>query len=146
MMLIRHCRNTVEDLAKDYHFDGLWGSNLAGYCGIASRFLIKIAKFNHISNMKLVCGTFDGNTHCWVEYDSYCIDITISQFFPFYSKKYRICRTDEEFYLSHYVIDMKGAEAVANQKQWDNGQAYDEYKNLLWQIHKCKYTNECMSM
>ena len=140
MQLIIHARRSVERLADEYHD---WGPNLAGYCGIASRFLINLGKRNGIHNMRLVCGTFDDNTHCWVEYDGFCLDITITQFNGFQNKAYRICMIDSDFYREHYMPAIIGHSAVKQQKQWELGQDYESCATILWQIHKRNYINEC---
>jgi len=142
IQLIVHARKSVEELADKYHDGGNWGDNLTGYCGIASRFFINLAKRNGIYNMRLVCGTFDGMTHCWVKYGDFCIDLTISQFNGFQNRRYRICKIDSDFYRTYYLPEMTGSSAVKYQKQWEDGQNYGACSNLLWQIHKSKYIRE----
>lgn len=148
IQLVSHARESVEELAATYHNGGTWGDDLTGYCGIASRFLIALARRNNIYGMRLVCGTFghiaddthDG-THCWVEYDGFCIDLTISQFgFP--KKKYKICLITDKFYLANYFPEMAGTHAVKFQKQWELGQNYESCSSLLWRIHKANYVKE----
>ncbi len=85
--------------------------------------------------MNLVCGAFDGLTHSWVEYDGFCIDITISQFTGFESKKYKICRVDDDFYMMYYSVDVRGSAAVSHQKKWTFGQDYGRHSKLLWKIY-----------
>lgn len=150
--LIIHTRKSVEELAIVYHDGGMWGDGLAGYCGIASRFLISLFRRNGIHNARLICGTFgtvesDGAfrpsqlTHCWVEYGDFCIDVTISQFAGFEKKKYRICKKDSEFYYTHYFPELVGSTAVKYQKQWDE-QSYESCSSILWRIHKVNYVKE----
>lgn len=139
--LISHTRQTVEELANTYHDGGAWGNGLAGYCGIASRFLIGLFKRNNL-NAYLVCGLFDGQTHCWVEYQDFCIDLTISQFEGFEHKKFSICVKRSEFYRKHYTFNLAGVSAVRYQKQWELGQNYESCSGLLWRIHKANYIKE----
>ncbi len=141
MNLILHARKSLEELIK-YHNGGLWGNGLAGYCGIASRFLINLAKRNHIYGFELVCGTFDGMTHCWVQYNNYCIDLTISQFEGFENKAYRVCLINSDFYRSHYNPDMIGSSAVRYQKLWEHGQSYESFASILWRFHRKNYARE----
>lgn len=146
--LIRHSRKTIEELAESYHDGGNWGDGLAGYCGIASRFLIGLAKRNGIYGMRLVCGTFNDPaweepvTHCWIEYKEFCIDLTISQFSEFHNKPYRICLLDSDFYRSHYLSELSGSNAVKHQKQFEDGQNYESCSSILWRIHKKNYRGE----
>lgn len=142
MQLIIHARRSVEELVRRYHGGGNWGNGPAGYCGIASRFLINLARRNGIYNIRLICGTFDGMTHCWIEDGAFCIDLTIAQFKGFESKVYRICMIDSDFYRSHYVPEMSGSLAVKYQKQWEHGQNYESYSGILWKIHKKNYIME----
>lgn len=148
IQLISHARESVDELANKHHNGGFWGDGLAGYCGVASRFLISLARRNGIHNMHLVCGSFNDkkysspSTHCWVIYGKFCIDITISQFDGFKDKKYRICTTDSVFYRTHYIPELAGAPAVRCQKQWEEGQNYEKHSPFLWQIHKHNYIRE----
>lgn len=137
IQLIVYTRRVVEALAKQHNHP--WGDYLTGYCGIASRFFISLAERNHIYNMRLVCGTFMDMTHCWVEYNGFCIDITISQFNSFQHKKYKICRLGAPFYTNHYVPEMIGIAAIKRQKQWQQGQAYENCSDKLWCIYQSKY-------
>lgn len=140
--LIVHARKTVGDLAEKYHGGGAWGNGLTGYCGIASRFLISLARRNGIYNMRLIAGSFDGKTHCWVEYGDFCIDLTISQFNGFENTPYRICYRSYEFYKYYYKPEVIGSAAVQYQKKWDLGQSYESCSSLLWRIHKANYIRE----
>lgn len=142
IQLITHARESVEELASTYHKGGAWGEGLAGYCGIASRFLIALARRNNIYGMRLICGTFGHITHCWVEYNGYCIDLTISQFEGFEDKKYKICRVNDMFYITNYFPEIIGTNAVRYQKQWELGQNYESCSGLLWRIHKSNYIRE----
>jgi hypothetical protein len=142
--LIKCARKTVEYLAKNDHEGGLWSYDndlsLCGYCGISSRFLISLGKYHNIHNMKLVCGTFDNKTHCWILYDNnYYIDLTISQFSSFETKKYIVGKIDDKFYKQHYRPEMKGYVATSFQKTWEDGQAYEKYARQLWRIYKNGY-------
>jgi len=139
--LISSARNTIEDLADNYHQGGAWGMGLAGYCGIASRFLIDLFRQNNLKAY-LVCGLFDNQTHCWVEYGNYCIDLTISQFEGFEQKRFSICTKNSIFYRTHYKIEMAGVAAVRYQKQWEHGQDYESWSSLIWRIHNSSYTKE----
>lgn len=147
IQLTVHVRRSLEKLARE-HGGGYWGSGLTGYCGIASRFLINLAKRNGIYNMRLVCGFFNDrafhepSTHCWIEYNDFCIDLTISQFSEFHNKAYRICLIDSDFYRLHYTPEMIGSIAVKYQKQWENGQNYESCANSLWRIHKKHYIKD----
>lgn len=134
--LIESARETVFRLSNDYHNGGLWSgqNDLCGYCGIASRFLVSLARSKGIE-MKLACGGFDGFTHSWVEYDGFCIDLTISQFSGFEHKKYKICRVDDDFYRRYYSFDVKGSAAVSFQKKWGYGQDYGRHSKVLWKIY-----------
>lgn len=137
--IIRHTRKILNKLVNDYHNGGYWGSyygDVTGYCGIASRFLINVAKRNGIRDMELVCGAFNNITHCWVEYNNFCIDITISQFPEFKNQPYRICEIDSEFYNSHYFIEVKGFAATKEQKKWGAGQNYEYCARILWDIDR----------
>lgn len=142
IQLIVHTRRSVDQLANKYHNGGNWGAFLTGYCGIASRFLISLARRNGIHNMRLVCGAFNKATHCWVEYENFCIDITISQFEGFHSKAYRICMTDSDFYRSHYMPKIFGSSAVKHQKHWEQGQNYESCASILWRIHRKNYIRD----
>lgn len=145
IQLISHTRKTVEELANTYHQGGAWGDNgLPGYCGIASRFLIALFRRNGIHDARLVCGFFhtqnEQSTHCWVEYDKFCIDLTISQFD--FDIPFRICLVGDAFYRKHYRREMIGSKAVILQKEWDDGQNYESCASLLWRIHKTNYIRE----
>lgn len=140
--LVEHARHSVEELAYKYHDGGAWGPDLAGYCGIASRFFISLARRNNIYNTRLICGLFDGMTHCWIEYGDFCIDITISQFAGYKNRRYRIFKIDSDFYRAHYTPEIIGTAAVRHQKQWELGQNYESCSSLLWRIHKAKYIKE----
>lgn len=121
------------------HYENSLNINgLVGYCGISSRFLIALARKNNIHNMKLVCGTFNGAVHCWVHYDKYCIDVTISQFNPFDKLKYKICIIGDEFYKLHYKPDVIGSPAIRRQKKWRE-QAYGRYALTLWDTYRNMY-------
>ena len=144
--LIVHARKSLDILVRKYHNGGNWGDGVAGYCGIASRFLISLARRNGVYNMRLVCGLFDNMTHCWVECGDFCIDITISQFKGFKDKAYRICKIDSDFYNAHYLPEMIGTPAVKYQKQWEQGQDYESYASTLWRIHKKNYIREYNGM
>lgn len=133
--IIKKVRNTIEEL--NLQLNNPWGNNLCGFCGIASRFLIRAANHNGIRNMRLVYGYFenDYNTHCWVEYSGFAIDLTISQFSGFDKLKYRICKVGDEFYNAHYIPCVIGKEAISYQKQWRGGQAYSKHANMLWSMY-----------
>jgi hypothetical protein len=115
---------------------------MGGYCGIASRFLISLAQRNHIYGMRLVCGLFNTTTHCWVEYEGFCIDTTISQFSGFEDLKYKVCRVKDDFYNTYYYPHLIGTKAARHQRRWELGQAYESYSSLLWKIHKKRYIKE----
>lgn len=132
---VRRSRKAVEILADNYHEGGFWGSGLTGYCGIASRFLVNLAKKYDIK-MQLVVGLFNGMTHCWVEYDGFCIDLTISQFKSFNTKKFSICKINDQFYNRYYTPDMRNNSAVRHQRTWQGGQEYSSHANLLWSIYR----------
>lgn len=150
--LCQHAHDSVEELAFKYHDGGLWGLYLNGYCGIASRFLVNLAKRNGIFDMRLVCGGFCDltvneedqivTTHCWIEYNGFCIDLTISQFDSFNTKKISICSIGDEFYNSHYIPELIGSRAVKNQRTWTLGQNYESCSKYLWRIHHKKYPRE----
>lgn len=142
IQLIVHARISVKELSDKYHNGGSWGHGLTGYCGIASRFMISLARRNGIYGMRLVCGTFDGMTHCWVEYNGFCIDLTITQFSGFQHKAYRISTVNGDFYRTHYTPAMIGCSAMRHQKQWEHGQNYESCATILWHIHKKNFIKE----
>lgn len=142
IQLIAHARKSVEELADTHHNGGAWGEGLTGYCGIASRFLISLARRNNVYGMRLMCGTFGHITHCWVEYNNFYIDLTISQFEGFSQKKYKVGCISDRFYLYNYFPQISGAKAARYQKQWELNQNYESCSGLLWRIHKNNYIRE----
>ena len=136
--LCRRAALSVKHLATEYHNGGLWSAAypLTGYCGIASRFLVSVAEVNGISSMEPVVGLFDDQTHCWVEYGKFCIDLTIAQFEGFEHKQFSVCKIGDEFYKQHYELGFRGKEAVKEQRSWYSGQRYEDHSVFLWHIYR----------
>lgn len=136
--LCRRAALSVKHLAAEYHNGGLWSVEypLTGYCGIASRFLVAVCGVNGIRNMDVVIGLFDDQTHCWVEYGDFCIDLTIAQFEGFEHKQFSICKVNDQFYKQHYEVGISGKKAVKEQQSWYSGQRYEDHSLFLWAIYR----------
>ncbi len=136
--LCRRAALSVKHLAAEYHNGGLWSVEypLTGYCGIASRFLVSVADVNGIGDMELIVGLFDDQTHCWVEYGKFCIDLTIAQFEGFEHKSFSVCRVDDRFYKQHYEVGLYGKSAVEEQRTWKDKQRYEDHSIFLWHIYR----------
>jgi len=70
----RATRRVIRELLKE-HSDWADPKDMLGACGCASW-----ALWTRLPSSRLVLGTWDDITHCWVEYDKYIVDITATQF------------------------------------------------------------------
>jgi hypothetical protein len=125
--LARIARRHVETLA--YVED--MPPNLAGYCGIGSKYLEVLANKENIFP-EFITGVFQKynrildiyqiqSGHSWLEYSGYIIDITATQFKHVISKvdrdfgkKVYICRTTNPHYYKQFV----GEEAIQTAQTW----------------------------
>jgi hypothetical protein len=143
---IARCR--IELLAK--HEQG--PSNLTGYCGIASRYLQKLANAQGIFP-KFICGTFrfynrifdkylTWSGHSWLELNDVIVDITATQFKDVKTKVNRSFG-NPVYYSSnsnpHYLKYSDGMEAIRLVESW-----YEEnLGELLTKIEMVSKEQEC---
>jgi hypothetical protein len=119
IILARTARKKIETLSQ---VEG-GPSNLAGYCGVAARYLELLANKENISP-EFVAGSFKtysrildtyhiASGHTWIEYDGYIVDITATQFKNVVSKidrnfsqKIYVCRNNNPHYSKELIGDI----------------------------------------
>lgn len=123
-------RNQIEDLNPRVRFHDLMyplNATLAGACGLASVHLVNMAQKNGL-NPTFIQGNFmrdnyypDG--HCWVEYYGCVVDLTATQFSPYYNKIHVVpLRTARAIYKPEFRSTSVD-EIMARIKSWT---IYDE--------------------
>jgi hypothetical protein len=125
--IAKTARKKIEKLA---YIEG-GHSDLAGYCGIAARYIELVANKNNIE-VEFVAGQFNSyvrtidvyrqhSGHCWLECDGYIVDITATQFKDVVSKVKR--NFGKKIYTSvinnpHYKKDLVGDAAKKCVAMW----------------------------
>lgn len=112
--------------------------HLSGYCMLASRFFIRIARKNGFQPV-LVKGEFDeeGN-HCWTEWHGKLIDLTATQYD--FTEKVLVLPADHKLYRPL----LKGLSAERAVRAWKNPFGYREsvrkYDSALRKLYDLRVT------
>ncbi len=128
IILASSVRNIIEDLSETSLG---YKSDLGGYCGIASKYLVDLARKDFI-RPTFVFGYFtEGNNslfdHCWVEHYGKIIDITASQFRT--TQREKVFITEKSSYL--YKKEKSGKEAEDYFLTWKHPHKYSVALDII---------------